>query len=94
MPMSIPTIHLEHWMEPQILTITRQPDETFCEHCGEEIPWHNNSCKLLKQAYKIRQAKCGYCEDRHLVGDQMYDHVLATHKAELLADGIKVKDPL
>lgn len=40
--------HHEHWTEPQSVTSTRHPSEMYCEFCGEEIPFHLSTCKLLK----------------------------------------------
>lgn len=87
--MVIPVEHKEHWMEPQSLTETRE-GETYCESCGEEIPWHNNSCKLLKVAYKRRRRQCKWCSEEHYVGEEMYEHTTRNHPSELSAMGAQL----
>jgi predicted amidophosphoribosyltransferase len=77
--------HTEHWMEPSAVTVERSKDEKFCETCGEEIPWHNASCAMLKNAHKRRFGKCTFCAEEHRVGELMRQHVMDKHKKELKA---------
>jgi CRISPR/Cas system-associated protein Cas10 (large subunit of type III CRISPR-Cas system) len=76
-------IHAEHWQEPTAVTAERPEGEKYCESCGEDIPFHNSSCSMLKNAYKRRLGTCTFCKEKHRVGDQMREHVEATHQAEL-----------
>lgn len=75
--------HSEHWMEPAAVTAERPKDEKFCETCGEDIPWHNASCAMLKNAYKRRLSECHFCSEKHLVGEYMRTHVQETHQVLL-----------
>ena len=50
-----PTEHLDHWMEPVAVTLERPETDKFCESCGEEVPWHNSRCQMLRLAYKRRK---------------------------------------
>jgi hypothetical protein len=84
-------MHENHWTEPKVMTEARDSDEVFCEFCGEEIPWHNNSCRLLKTAYKNRVTKCNWCEEKHVVGIDMYQHTTTAHEQEILNSDIIVK---
>lgn len=84
--------HPSNWIEPCELTESRSSSEKYCEFCGEDLPYHNNSCRLLKVAYQKRTAQCQFCLEIHKVGDDMYDHVSENHKDELDAMGAKL-DP-
>lgn len=85
-------IHFDHWMEPRNVTAAREPGEKFCEICGTDLPWHTIKCRLLKQAYRNRKEKCGWCAEEYIVGDDMYSHTTTQHAAELKADyGVIVK---
>lgn len=78
-------IHAEHWKEPSVITEARPDEEKFCDVCGEDVPWHNASCGMLKNAYKRRWATCSFCPEKHLVGDNMREHVVGNHEAEFAA---------
>lgn len=75
--------HKEHWQEPAAVTEERPKTDIYCEFCGEDIPWHNSSCSMLKNAYKRRYGKCHFCKKPFLVGDTMADHVRQEHAEEL-----------
>lgn len=77
--------HPEHWMEPSVITLARSETDKFCESCGEDIPWHNSSCSMLKNAYKRRYDKCHFCDEKYLVGENMRKHVEAKHAVEFAA---------
>jgi predicted amidophosphoribosyltransferase len=79
------TVHDEHWMEPKAVSAERSQGELICESCGEDLPWHNASCAMLKNAYKRRLSKCHFCGEKHFVGGKMQAHVEANHQTELAA---------
>lgn len=81
-------MHEDHWMEPKSVTDLRPLQERYCESCGEDIPYHNVSCALLKTAYQTRKRKCDYCLKVLQVGLPMYDHVMENHKDELIKRGV------
>ena len=76
-------IHREHWMEPTAVTAERSKDDIFCEFCGEDIPWHNSKCSMLKNAYQRRYAPCTFCKKEVLVGLKMREHTETLHMAEV-----------
>lgn len=83
-------MHDDHWMEPKSVTDKRPVEERFCESCGESLPYHNVSCGMLKNAHKTRKRKCDYCLKVLVVGDEMYEHMVANHVAELRQRGIQL----
>jgi hypothetical protein len=83
-------MHDDHWMEPANVTVNRPPEERWCESCGEEIPYHNVSCVLLKTAHRNRKHKCHFCPKVLVVGDEMFSHVTAEHIEEIKKQGIKL----
>jgi 5-methylcytosine-specific restriction endonuclease McrA len=76
-------IHREHWMEPTAVTAERPKTDVCCAYCGEDIPWHNSTCRMLKNAYKRRLGLCTYCKKPFMVGDKMLAHVTEKHAAIL-----------
>lgn len=84
--------HRDHWKEPESITDQRPNEERWCEFCGEEIPYHDVSCKMLKVAYTTRRRKCDYCLKVLQVGGEMFDHVVANHMDELKMPGISLPE--
>lgn len=81
--MNIPKKHQDHWMEPWSFTQKRSELEKYCESCGEDIPWHNISCKMLRVAFRTRKKKCQFCAEEHEPGADMFVHTTAKHIDEL-----------
>lgn len=72
------------WREPQSMTDNRPAEEKYCELCGEVIPHHQPTCRLLKDAHKNMEVKCTFCDSKYIPGVDMAEHTLANHRQELI----------